>query len=173
MKKEEIIQKLNNGNFPNGVAEVICNVFNSQGKVQPNRSILVVVDKDGFETVDDLIINASHWFICNSIAEFEKNTIMVNQIGNYDFQPTLGKVAVGDFLDVRDFYTDLVPKDRNGKEIHVNDKVRWYSSDEQTCDLKRIYTISDVSDWNKDTRVRICDEYSEVEAFGFEIELVD
>lgn len=104
MDKKEIIQKLENGNFPYGVAEVICNVFNRQGKACNNQSILVVVDKGSLELVDDKIIDSKHWFIFNSIAEFASETIMVKKTEDFNFPSPLGKTVVGEFLEVRGLF---------------------------------------------------------------------
>ena len=169
MDKKEIIQKLENGNFHYGVAEMICNVFNRQGKAYNNQSILVVVDKGSLELVDDKIIDSKHWFIFNSIAEFANATIIVKKAEDFKFPSPLGKTVVGEFLEVRDFVSYLIPKDRNGKEIHVNDKVRWHDPDKQNRDLKRIYTISRI----KEDIILICDGFSEVETSGCELELVE
>lgn len=172
MKKNEVIQKLKKGNFSNGVAEIICDVFSSQGTSHKNQSILVILDKYGYECVNDQINEIKHWFIFNSLNEFVERTQMMGNIEYPKISKPVSKIAVGKFLSIRDFISDFVPKDRNGKEIHVGDKVRWYDPENKSCDLERIYTISKIGGYENDDIILICDRYSEVETCGYEIELI-
>lgn len=63
----------------------------------------------------------------------------------------------------------IVQTDRNGKEINVGDSVRWYDPDTDARDLSRVYGVYEV----RGEIVCIADEFSEVEVYPFELELID
>ena len=94
MKKNEVIQELKKGNFSNGVAEIICDVFSSQGTSHKNQSILVILDKYGYECVNDQINEIKHWFIFNSLNEFVERTQMMGNIEYPKISKPVSKIAV-------------------------------------------------------------------------------
>lgn len=58
--------------------------------------------------------------------------------------------------------------DINGKELSVGAKVRFYDPDIENRDLSRIFTIDNL----KGDFVQCSDEYSDLEAFPHELEIV-
>ena len=63
----------------------------------------------------------------------------------------------------------LVVTDKNGKELHDGDNVRWYDPDKSARDLTRIYQVYSVGE----EIVIIGDGYSEAETLPNELEVVE
>lgn len=59
--------------------------------------------------------------------------------------------------------------DRNGKELSVGCKVRWYDPEEEYRDLDRIYEVYDITE----DIIYILDKFSEVEVLPQEVEIID
>lgn len=166
MIQKEIIEILNNKVFPNGIAEVRCNILDGKGICRENQSILVIVDKGTAECFDDQVTNSLHWFVCDSVQDFISRISMDSEKSSFD------SIAIKNVLNVKPFVSDFEPKDRNGSKVKVGDKVRWYDPDESSRDLDRIYTISRIDGYHLDDIILIGDESSEAEVFASEIEIV-
>ena len=135
MIQKEIIEILNNKVFPKGIAEIRCNILDSNGICRENQSILVIVDKGTAECFDDQVTNSLHWFVCDSVQDF------INRISMDSEKLSCNSIAIKNALSVKPFVSDFEPKDRNGSKVRVGNKVRWYDPDESSRDLNRIYTL--------------------------------
>ena len=122
MTMNEIISILNDEVFPNGIAEIRCDILDVNGICRENQSILVLVDKGAAECVDDQVTNSLHWFVCDSVQDFISRTSTACEKSSYN------SIAIKNILSVKPFVSDFEPKDRNGSKIKVGDKVRWFDT---------------------------------------------
>ena len=75
--------------------------------------------------------------------------------------------------NVKQLNYKIMHKDKNGNEIKIGSKVRWYDPEEECRDLSRIYEVYDIDEENTedDAIIDIFDDYSEVQVFADELEV--
>ena len=107
MNKNEVIDKLRSADYESGIAEVICDIVNSENVCYPNKSILVLLwgyGEDDSACNDDQIVYSKHFAICGGIDDFEENIVYGTNVAKEDYC----NYYVSEFKEVKPFVSDFV-----------------------------------------------------------------